>query len=200
MRLSSLLAMLSCFLPLGTAIAQGGGNAGGEWGQIAYAYLYTSSGEGRAAVHSLHGVVLWARSDAASEPTPEATAAARRLYRELQARAEDANQHFIGGMRNARVYWGMYGRDSLYLLGRAFGLPKADSALVVMVDHADSIGGQPTIVGVAQVDARLPPSFWGTTWMSADTLFHVQGRPSELRRALQESPLVRRFLELHGAP
>ena len=144
--------------------------------------------------------MLWAFSDSTVRSSPTAYNAARRRFLDLQATAEETGRKFIGGVWQGRVYAGSYRADSLFLLATAYSIASRDSALVVLVDHADSVGGAPAVVGLTRITTHLPPAFWGIHWMSGDTSFSVHGQPSALLDTLRTSPTVGQFLAAHGAP
>jgi len=77
-------------------------------------------------------------------------------------------------------------------------VPENDSALIILVDHVDGVGGDPSIVAVDHVPSRLPaevlPVFRS---FSADTLPGSRTRVTRqnaIRTLLYRSRVVREFL------
>ncbi|HKO16164.1 MAG TPA: hypothetical protein VJU87_07990 [Gemmatimonadaceae bacterium] len=104
----------------------------------------------------------------------------------------------MGGQLGTISYFAQLdsGRTTLTILGRSFPLPTADSALVVLVDRADGVGGAPTIAGTAVIDGRFPADPVPKTWTSGDTIFtiRVPDRGNEnLRMVLGRNPMAAAF-------
>lgn len=124
--------------------------------------------------------------------------AGRRLFTELHYRAEAAGRSIIGSTANGVPAYAEVDRDGrrLYVCGQAFVLPPddSDSALVIVVDRVDSVGGPPHVMGTAWIPARMPAEFWDRHWTSGDTTFSV--RPPFGRRQRMLIDAIRRDPQL----
>jgi hypothetical protein len=125
-------------------------------------------------------------------------AAGRRAYEQARIAAAVADRSFLGG-GGAIPFWAELDRTArrLYVLGREFEIPERGSALVVIIDRIDEIGGPPTVVGSAVIDGQLPEEVRSKTWTSGDTTFMV--RPSKsgidaFLETLKQDPVVAAFL------
>jgi hypothetical protein len=180
------------------ATAQTGrGSAGAALtSRVECGYLHRHSGSGTTEQHRLTAVVLW-RGQPGWRHRAASADAAHRAYRVAVRAAEDAGRQFLGGQSGGVVYSAAFDDDSVYVLGRGYSLPRGDSALVIMVDRIDSVGGDPSAVGTAQIAARLPAEFWSKQWRSGDTLFIILPHEPEriLLETLRRSPQLREFLE-----
>jgi hypothetical protein len=202
----SALRLLIAFViltPCSAVVAQTGHEGGGITltSRVECGYLDRYSGSRATEQHWLVALVLW-RGQAGwhqrQQPRAEASDA-RRAYRAALRTAEDAGRGFVGGQSGGIVYAAAYDSDSLYVLDHSYPLPSGDSALVVMVDRVDSVGGNPAVVGTANIEARLAPEFRTKQWVSGDTLFIIRPRETERTRifleALRRAPGPRQFLE-----
>ena len=87
-------------------------------------------------------------------------------------------------------------RTTLKVLNHSVPVPRSDSAVVVLVDRTDGIGGPPTVAGVTIVDGRFrwepPPK----PWTSGDTTFTVRARdrlPEYLQMVLARDAIIAAF-------
>ncbi len=200
----SVLRLLIAFLILASGspvVAQTGHESAGITltSRVECGYLARDSGSGATERHWLVALVLW-RGQAGWHQRQQRRAEASRASSAVRAAVratEDAGRQFLGGQSGGSVYAAAYDDDSLYVLGRSYLLPSGDSALVVMVDRVDSAGGAPTVLGTANIDARLAPEFWTRHWASGDTLFIIRSHQAEsiLLEALRRAPGPRQFLE-----
>jgi hypothetical protein len=115
-----------------------------------------------------------------------------------QRRALGARGWQVAGLLGAgepMIYGFSTDGSRLLILGREFDVPR-DSAIVVMVDRQDGIGGPPMIAGVAYVRDSVPVNLWPRYWTRADTLLSIASTdpmPTILAR-LETSPLVSAFV------
>lgn len=130
--------------------------------------------------------------------TPAERIAAERQYNDARIAAYAANRAFFGG-GGAHPYWAEIDRPGkrLYALGQEFVIPERGSALVVLLDRMDGVGGPPVVIGSAVVDGLLPSDVMPKTWTSGDTTFTV--RPSRTAldvflESLKQDPVVAAFL------
>jgi hypothetical protein len=184
-----LLSVLLTVLLLGATrgVAQGeGSNSGDLSRRIRYDIDYLSMGSGTSTQRS-HLLVLLTRGqvDTLQPPVDSATTTRERRAAEEAGRRAGHNSEAIpcGGHWYAVVST----NDSLWLLGRSLRRPGGDTALVVMVDRADHVGGDPAVTGVAAIAAPMPSTFW-----TMDTDPIEQNRV--LAGWLQREPLAREFL------
>jgi len=129
---------------------------------------------------------------------PVASAEGQRAYKQAQLAAAAADRSFFGG-GGATPYWGEIDRQSrrLYLLGQEYAIPGRDSALVVLIDRIDNVGGPAVVIGAAVVDGRLPPEVDTKTWVSGDTTFMVRPSRSAVEvflGMLKEDAVIAAFL------
>ena len=179
------------------AAQTGRGSAGAALtARVECSYLHRHSGAGTTEQHWLTAVVLW-RGQPGWRDRIVSSEAAHRPYRLAARAAEDAGRQFVGGQSGGVVYSAAFDDDSLYVLGRSYPLPHGDSALVIMVDRIDSVGGDPSILATANITASLPAEFWTRQWRSGDTLFTILPREPQrlLLDALRRSPRLGQFLD-----
>ncbi len=188
---------------------RGEGTSGGSLTlEITYASLEAHDGSNRDERHWITAVVLWRgqpeKDGAVAEPTPVDTArqrATERSYQRLERAAADSGRWLLGGQSGGVIRAAEDDRAQrrLFVLGRSFDLPTRDSALVVLVDRSDGVGGPPVIVTTAYMRATLPHEFWPQIWSYGDTTFAIHPRPRRtqalLTTALRTVPAVRAFLE-----
>ncbi|MGA2384846.1 MAG: hypothetical protein ABSG61_15610 [Gemmatimonadales bacterium] len=184
-----LLAVLLPVLLLGVTrgLAQSeGSNSGDLSRRIRYDLDYLSTGSGNSVQHS-HLLLLLTRGqvDTLQPPVDSATTAREERAAEEAGRRTGHNSEAIpfGG----HWYAAAYTNDSLWVLGRALHRPGGDTALVVMVDHADHVGGEPAVSGVATITTPMPAAFWT---MDTDPV----GQHRVLLAWLQRDSLLREFL------
>jgi hypothetical protein len=137
----------------------------------------------------------WQSASAANDADQ---AAALREYEAARVAAVVANRGFFGS-GGAAPYWGEIDNRNqrLYLLGQEFALPPRGSALVVLIDRIDRVGGAPIVIGSAVIDGQLPPEVRSRTWTSGDTTFTI--RPSRsgtdaFLETLKQDPAIAAFL------
>ncbi len=116
---------------------------------------------------------------------------------------------FVGGQSGGVAYTAEAdsARRTLTVLGQRFSIPRSDSALIVMVDRIDGVGGDPIVAATTVVESRLPDLPAERTWTSGDTTFIVRprGRGPESDRANIEAVLgrdstVAAFWRVGGGP
>lgn len=148
-------------------------------------------------------VILWRgetdwRSRASQDSTP--TTGAEREFDRRATNAGTAGGIWSGSQVGTLVYGAIHDRQGKWIeiLGRRFMVPENDSALIILVDHVDGVGGDPTIVAVDHVPSRLPvevlPVFRSS---SADTMPSSRSRitrQNAIRTLLDRSKVVREFL------
>lgn len=184
-----LLAVVLPVLVVGATrgVAQGeGSNSGDLSRRIRYDIDYLTMGSGDSMQRS-HLLVLLTRGqvDTLQPPVDSATTTREEHAAEEAGRRTRHNSEAIpfGGHWYAAVYT----NDSLWVLGRSLHRPGGDTALVVMVDHADHVGGDPAVTGVATITTPMPAPFW-----TMDTDPIAQNRI--LASWLQRESMVREFL------
>jgi hypothetical protein len=196
----NVLRLLSASLvlaPWSTGLAQTGRESGGITltSRVECGFLAHHAGAGAAEQNSLVALVLWRGQEGWRD---RATASdIHRAYRAAMRAAEDADRRFMGGQEGGIVFAAAFDEDSLYVLDHSYALPRGDSALVVMVDRIDSIGGIPAVIATAAIHARLGAEFWTKQWSSGDTLvvIHSRQRGRILLEALQASSALRQFVD-----
>jgi len=184
-----LLSVLLPVLLLGATrgVAQGeGSNSGDLSRRIRYDIDYLTTGSGDSTRYS-HLLVLLTRGqvDTLQPPVDSATTAREQHAAEEAGRLTHHNSAAIpfGG----HWYPVVSSNDSVWVLGRALRRPGGDTALVVMVDHADHVGGDPAVTGVVAIATPMPAAFWTTV---TDPI--AQNRI--LAGWLQRRPRAREFL------
>jgi hypothetical protein len=157
-----LLAVVLPVLVVGATrgVAQGeGSNSGDLSRRVRYDMDYVSTGSGEH-THSSHMLVLLTRGqvDTLQPAVDSATTAREEHAAEEAGRRSHHNSEAIpcGG----HWYAAMSTNDSLWVLGRALHRPGGDTTLVVMVDHADHVGGDPEVTGVATITTPFPATYW----------------------------------------
>jgi hypothetical protein len=183
--------LLAVALPLllvgaASAVAQGeGSNSGDLSRRVRYDLDYVTTGTG-AGMRGSHLLILLTRGqvDTLQPPVDSATTAQEEHAAEQAGRRTRHNSEAIpcGGHWYAAVYTS----DSLWVLGRSMHRPGGDTAFVVMVDHADHVGGDPAVSGVATITTPLPATFWAMSDPIAQNRVVVSW--------LQREPLVEQFL------
>jgi hypothetical protein len=143
-----------------SALAQDmGSTTGGLSRRVQYDIEYVSTGSG-AQMQRSHLLILLTRGqvDTLQPPVDSARTAQEKSDAEQAGIRSRHNSVAVpcGGHWYAAVYTG----DSLWVLGQALRRPGGDTAFVVMVDHADHVGGDPAVAGVAAVTLRMPRTFW----------------------------------------
>ncbi|MGH9885827.1 MAG: hypothetical protein ACREBE_09880, partial [bacterium] len=121
-------------------------------------------------------VVLWRGQAGWGTPrsgNPAVAAEMARQQMEAQLAVMAADRVFMGGSNGSISYGSEIDRrgSRLYLLGQEYAIPERDSALVIMIDRVDGIGGPPVVVAAAVIDGRLPPEVQSKTWISGETTF-----------------------------
>jgi len=176
----------------------GGGNSGGSAGRISYDYFYSSQQTGNVQQRWLRAVVLWRRSGDSLPVSPARSRDAERVLRTAERAAEDIGRRWTGGYDGFAVHSLEYDSTWLYILGQQFPFPESDSAVVILVDRIDSIGGRPIITGSYRLSSRMPDSFWPQYLSRGDTaLFVHPSNPSlQLFSWVRIHPLGREFLSI----
>ena len=175
------------FLGVTRAVAQGeGSNSGDLSRRIRYDLDYLTTGSGDSVRHA-HLFLLLTRGqvDTLQPRVDSATTAQEQRTAEEAGRRSQHNSEAIpfGG----HWYAAAYSNDSVWVLGRALHRPGGDTALVVMVDHADHVGGDPAVTGTATITRPLPAAFWT---MDTDPI----GQNRVLLAWLRRGPQLREFL------
>ena len=157
-------------------------------------------GQGRDRREWLQAVVLWRASDRIGDGySSDVAPLIERARRTAQFASAEAGRQFLGGFYSNGFHYADYSADRrrLWVLGREYALPERDSALVVMVDRVDGVGGPVVIAGYAYMTAQLPERYWLKSWMSGDTTFMVHPRDQQhlLLEALRGVTAVRAFIE-----
>ena len=178
-----LAVLLPVLLGLATrGVAQGeGSNSGDLSRRVRYDIDYLTTGSGPGMQHS-HLLVLLTRGqvDTLQPPVDSATTAREQHAAEEAGRSTHHNSEAIpfGG----HWYAAAFTNDSMWVLGRALHRPGGDTTFVVMVDHADHVGGEPAVTGIAALTTPFPATFWKfdtdpirqnrilTTWLQRDSL------------------------------
>jgi hypothetical protein len=105
---------------------------------------------------------------------------------------------FLGAYSRGIAYYAEVdsSRTRVKIFDQSFRVPPRDSALVVLVDRTDGVGGEPTVARTVVVDGRFPASPLPKTWTSGDTIFtiRVPDRDHEnLLMVLARDPAVAAF-------
>ena len=178
-----LAATTATLLPAqGTGYSTGGADLSPR---ISTSYLEASFGEASRETRSLRFVVVWRGQSGWSQGRQGLDAAkvqqAQAEYNAARKAALVRDGLFVGGQSNGVAYTAATdsARTTLTVLGQRFSIPRRDSALVVMVDRVDGVGGEPIVVGTAVVESRLPDRPAERMWTSGDTTFIVRPRASQ---------------------
>ncbi len=184
----------------------GGGTSTGTLSPaVSYSLIEAHRGAGLNEQHAIKAIVLWRNSDIGRVPPARSASdtlhGARQPFRALERAAEDSGRWFVGQQHGTSVSNAEYDptRGRLFLLGRAFDIPSGDTAIVILVDHSDGIGGAPTIAATAYMPATMPDAFWPKSWTSGDTTYFVHTHHGEseqmLMASLRRVPALRGLLE-----
>ena len=162
------------------------------------AELTLSDGEGEMKRERLQAIVLW-RADRQMRTTYwEDIARSERALQEARRASEKGGRQLIGGFHAGGFHIAEVSNDrrTLWVLGRAFELPMRDSALVILIDHVDGVGGTPTLSGQVYIPAEVPADYTGHLLKRGDTTLMVPGKNRELvfLRTLRRSPVVSAFI------
>ena len=120
---------------------------------------------------------------------------------EFDRKAHDAiavGGWWAGAQVGKVIYGAIHDREGRWvqILGKRWSLPLRDSALVILVDRIDGVGGSPIIVEHRLIESSLPANVFGYNTTSRDTL-HSLRPPASVRSALLEllsrSPTIREF-------
>jgi hypothetical protein len=153
-------------------------------------YLQADLSDGSRTTRWIQFVVLWRGQADWSAPNMSVDTAAQRHatehYHTARKAALLADAVFLGGQTGAVSYFAEVdsARTTLTILGQRFRLPPRDSALIVLVDRVDRVGGDPVVAGSTVVDARLPDASPTRTWTSGDTTFTIRSR-NDVRNNLE---------------
>jgi hypothetical protein len=182
--------------------SQGGENGGFALSPqvaITYSTSYTDSLGARKVWLQL--AILWRGQPAwqtlANDDTVATTSADREFHRRaLEAHA--AGGQWSGAQIGTIVYGAIHDPRGAWveILGQRWTLPRHDSALVVLVDRVDGVGGAPIVLEVLRIPSVLPSDILSRTWVSGDTTFTVRPRGSvqnALRALLSRPPSLREF-------
>jgi hypothetical protein len=146
----------------------------------------------------LQAVVLWRFSKpmppdfGGSNPHVIANATRR-----ARIASEKIGRSSVGGFFAKGFYALEYSRDRnmVWVLDKAFRIPRRDSAIVVIVDRVDGIGGAPIVIGHEYISARQPYLDGRKRRTSVDITRVVRDdRNQLLQAALSTNPKVRAFL------
>jgi hypothetical protein len=145
--------------------------------------------------------ILWRGQPAwrplARDDTVSTTSAAREFHRRaLDALA--AGGQWNGSQIGTLVYGSIHdpGGTWVEILGQRWAVPQRDSALVVLVDRVDSVGGPPFVLEAQRISSMLPSDILLRTWVSGDTTFTLKPRgsvQSALRALLSRLTTIREF-------
>jgi hypothetical protein len=182
--------------------AQGSGYSSGGTelsSRVSTSYLAASLTEASRETRWLQFVVLWRGQSGWSQGRQRLDTAmlrkAQTAYNTARHAALARDGVFIGGQSGGVAYTAEAdsARVTLTVLGQRFSIPRRDSALIVMVDRIDGVGGDPIVAGTRVVESRLPEVPAERTWTSGDTTFIVRprGRETGSDRANIESVLER---------
>ena len=155
---------------------------------VNYATRVTDPASGRRAWLQL--AILWRGQPAWRAVAYDDSIATRSAEREYQRRGLDAiavGGQWAGTQVGRVVFGAIYdpGGRWVQILGKRWTLPPGDSALVVLVDRIDSVGGPPMIVEGLFIESSLPANlFWYNTELR-DTSLSLR-RSGSVRDALRE--------------
>lgn len=200
MRLRQVATSLSLLCASGVAATQqhnGSGISGGAIGGVSADYVRLSWGPPDSV--RLAAAVLWrGKSDWAVTQGP---IEAKRSREAMDSARRDANVRgveaggTITGAANAWVEYDRRGR-TVSVLNQPYSLPAGDSTLVLLVDHVDHVGAEPSVVPVvlacaADFDVMYssPPSD------GRDVIKTMQDWEGHWRTCLLGSSAVREFVE-----
>jgi hypothetical protein len=153
--------------------------------RVSTSYLSASLREASRETRWLQFVVLWrGQSGWSGGRRGLDTATLRRAQAEYNTARKAALARdglFVGGQSGGVAYTAEAdsARRTLTVLGQRFSIPRGDSALIVMVDRIDGVGGDPIVAATRVVESRLPDVPAERTWTSGDTTFIVRPRGRE---------------------
>jgi len=202
----------ACLLIAGAAdlVAQrgGGGYSAGGTGlspTTEVSYVKAQRADSAGTVHWFQVLILWRGQPAwavmdLDRALPEASARDRALasYHAARKAAAMNDAIFLGAYSRGVSYVAEVdsARTTVKVLSQSFRVPARDSALIVLVDRTDAVGGEPTVARTIVVDGRFPTPPLPKTWTSGDTTFTVRA-PSRDREnllmVLQRDPVVDAF-------
>lgn len=123
-------------------------------------------------------------------PADDSLAASRARLRLAEDSAVRAGGRLWGHATPRSVYG--VGLDAaaqhIHVLGRAYALPRGDSAVVLVVDRTDGVGGPPVVVATVRIAGALPEGFW------RGDLEGMRAGSLELRRRLATHPILGPYL------
>jgi len=142
------------------ALAQDMGSTTGALSRrVQYDIEYVSTGSGAGAQHS-QLLVLLTRGQVDTLQPPVDSATTAREKSDADQASQRSHHNSVAVPCGGHWYVVLYAADSVWVLGRALRRPGGDTAFVVMVDHADHVGGDPAVAGVATYIRKLPQRFW----------------------------------------
>lgn len=180
--------------------------------QVAASYLEASARDAAVESRWLRVVVLWRGQSDWSRGGGGFDGAKMRAasgqYNTARRTASGRDGMLLGGLRGSVSYTAELDstRTALTVLEQRFSVPHGDSALVVMVDRIDGVGGDPVIAGAKVVESRLPDGPAEQTWTHGDTTFtvHARGRDdrTDIETVLGRDPVVAAFMarDVIGGP
>jgi hypothetical protein len=169
-------------------------------------YVKANQEDARGTTHWFQLLILWRGQPGWSDlkssiPLPDSTARVRALanYDLARKTALMRDAIFLGGNARGIGYYAELdsARTVVTILDHSYRIPPRDSALIVLVDRIDGVGGMPTVTGTAIVDGRFPTPQTPKTWTSGDTVFtiRVPDRQQEnMLMVLQRDTIVAAFL------
>jgi hypothetical protein len=190
------------------AAQRGGGYSAGSSGlspRSEVTYLKAHKTDAAGTTHWFQLLILWRGQPGwagidSNRTLPDTSAMARALgnYNAAHKAALMNDAMFLGGYSRGVAYYAELdsARTTLKILNRSFRVPPRDSALIVLVDRTDGVGGVPTVTRTVVVDGRFPEPPTPKTWTSGDTIFtiRVPDRDQEnLLMVLQRDPAVAAF-------
>jgi hypothetical protein len=201
----------TCFLiasSAGLAAQREGGHSGGTSElsartEVTYLKVHKTDSAGTTYWFQLlilwRGQPGWAGIDS-SRTLRDTSAMARALanYNAAQKAALLTDAMFLGGYSRGVAYFAELdsARTTVKILNHSFRVPPRDSALIVLVDRTDGIGGVPTVTRTVVVDGRFPTPPTPKTWTSGDTIFTIRvpdRDQANLLMVLQRDPAVAAF-------
>ena len=187
------LAVSALTLPLLLAGAVGaraqdmGSTTGGISRRVQYDIEYLSTGSGATATRS-HLLILLTRGQVDTLQPPVDSAVTAREQHDAEQAGMRTHRNSVAVPCGGHWYSATYTGDSVWVLDQALRRPGGDTALVVMVDRADHVGGDPAVAGTAAITIRMPPRFWT---LDTDPIRQTRILSSWLRM----QPAVREFLQ-----
>ena len=193
---------LVCSSAVAAQSHSGSGISGGAIGGVSANYLRLHWGSPDSV--RLAAAILWrGRSDWGVSHGP---IEAQRSREAMDSARRDANARRVeagGTITAAANAWVEYDRRerTVKVLNHSYSLPVGDSTLVLLVDHVDHIGGDPSVVPVVVACAADSDVTYSSPSSGGRDIIKIMRELEEYwRTCLLESSTVRAFVESRSRP